>query len=385
MNIPLRHLLPEKISGYIYLLFIWLFTGFAIGTVTLLWPLRMWVNYTRENAYSALTEKVGVMALIVLLFIVSLRISLLLFQWHINQERRVITFYAAAIPMFAAAIALWLLMNPQIVNKGTEQTAVSQKFTTGPYPTIDKIVQLKKQGFTGVISLLHPAVVPFEPELLKEEEENLKKEHMELIKAPMLPWLADNTASLKLIEALAKEGKGKYYIHCYLGKDRVNVVKNLLLRVLGNENVNSNEGENSRTFETAGSFERGNIYKIDTAVYMTPFPTDEEFVSYFLAGNVKAVANLMDTVAAADSRPWIHKEQKTLTGNGLIFKNFAIKAGMPEKEINRVLDSISKLPKPLVVHQWSTSSPESKLFRKYYYQRARYTQKNLATNDLETF
>jgi len=345
----------------------------------------MWVNYTRENAYSPLAEKLGVMALIIFLFIISLRISLFLFQWHTNQERRVITFYALAIPMFSAAIALWLLMNPQIVNKGTEQTAISQKFTTGPYPTIDKILELKKQGFTGVISLLHPAVVPFEPELLKEEEENLKKEHIELIKAPMLPWLADNTASLKIIEALAKEGKGKYYIHCYLGKDRVNVVKNMLLKVLGSDNVNSNEGESSRTFESTGSFERGNIYKIDTSVYMTPFPTDEEFVSFFLAGNVKAVVNLMDTTTAIDSRPWMQKEQRVLSANGLVFKNFAVGANMPEKQINSILDSLNKLPKPLVVHQWSTNSPESKLFRKYYYLRTKYTQKNLATNDLETF
>jgi protein tyrosine phosphatase (PTP) superfamily phosphohydrolase (DUF442 family) len=382
MNLSMRRLLPEKFKGYIFLTSIWLFTGFALGAIILLWPLRIWVNYIRDNNYSHTAEKAGVVGLIGLLLIISFRISLALFQWHVTRKRIIITILALAFPLASSAYALYLFMNPDIVNKDTAKIEVTEKFTTGPYPTEEKIKELKKEGFTTVISLLHPAVVPFEPELLNKEATLLKKYNMELIKAPMLPWVADNNASLKIIEDLVKNGKGKYYVHCYLGKDRVNVVKNLILRLSGT--VNNATTESSRTFETIGSFERGNIYKIDTSTYMPPFPTDEEFLAFFLAGHIKTVVNIMDSTVK-ENRTWIQRERTALEPNGIIFKNIAVHEGSTEKEVGNIIDSIFLLPKPIVMHFWNTSSPQSKLFRKIYYQKTHYPQTNLANHVTETF
>ena len=377
-----RDILPRNFKGYLFLAFIWLFTGFALGTVILLWPLRIWINYVRDHNYTDITEKIGVMILIMLLIIISFRISLTLFKCHVTNKKVIVTLLVIIFPLIASACALYLFMNPDIVNKGTANEPVTQRFTIGPYPTEEKIKELKKEGYTTVISLLHPAVVPFEPELLNKEEILLKKYNMQLIKAPMLPWIADNSASLKIVEDVVKNGKGKYYIHCYLGKDRVNVAKNLILRLSGS--VSNMTTENNRTFEGMGSFERGNIYKLDTACYMPPFPTDEEFLAFFLAGQIKTVVNLMDS-SVEENKPWIQKERTALASNGIVFKNMAIDVKSSPKEIENVIDSILALPKPLVVHHWNTTCPESKLFRKFYYQKTHYIQTNLATHDTETF
>jgi hypothetical protein len=187
MNLSTKRLLPEKFNGYIFLASIWLFTGFALGTLILLWPLRIWINYIRGNNYSDATEKAGVLVLVGLLIIISFRLSLVLFQWHVSCKKMIITGLAIAFPLTSSSYALYLLMNPDIVNEDTAKVKVTEKFTTGSYPTEKKIKELKKEGFTTIISLLHPAVVPFEPELLNKEEALVKKYNIQLLKRLCYP------------------------------------------------------------------------------------------------------------------------------------------------------------------------------------------------------
>src|SRR4051794_19856701 len=337
MFVSIQPKFPRRFSGYVFLCFIWLLTGFALGALILLWPLRIWVNYTRDNNYSDTIERAGVIMLIVVLIIISFRISLALFRWHVTNKKVIITVLSITFPLIASASALYLFMNPDIVNKDAVKVNVTERFTIGPYPTEEKIKELKKEGYTAVISLLHPAVVPFEPELLKQEEILLKKYNMQLIKAPMLPWIADNSASLKVIEDIVKRGKGKYYIHCYLGKDRVNVAKNLILRLSGS--VSTSNGESNRTFEGMRSFERGNIYKIDSVCYMPPYPTDEELLAFFVAGRIKTVVNLMDS-NISENRSWVQKERNALQPYGITFKNVAVNIQSTPQEIENIIDSI---------------------------------------------
>ena len=105
MNLSIRQLLPEKFKGYIFLIFIWLFTGFALGVLILLWPLRAWVDYIRNNNYSATAEKAGVLVLIGLLIIISFRAGLALFQWHISEKKMIITVLAIALPVTSSSYA----------------------------------------------------------------------------------------------------------------------------------------------------------------------------------------------------------------------------------------------------------------------------------------
>jgi protein tyrosine/serine phosphatase len=363
---------------------IWLFIGFALGTLLLLFPLRTWVNYVRENELSESVEKMGVVLMMLVLVIVSFIISYKLHKWHLAKRKTVITILSLTLPFLFATGALALFMNPDIVNKGAETDEISQQFTIGPYPTESKIAQLKAEGYTGIISLLHPAVVPFEPRLLDEEETATKKFGIELVKAPMLPWIGDNTSSLEKIEKLVKAGKGKYYIHCYLGKDRVNVVKNLIAKVSGDASaIESELGATNRTFEKMKEFERGEIFKLAEDIYMTPYPTDEEFLSFFLAGKVKSVVNLMDG-ANPRNKKWIDKEKKELIKASVAFRHMSWNEN-DMKGANNIIDSILASPKPVVIHQWNTHGNDVRTFRKLFSQKTGSTTINLATNVPESY
>jgi len=382
MASALKRSFPKNFKGYALLALIWLFSGFALGAAILLGPLRTWVNYARAHEFSSTVESLVVMVFILLLVVISFILSLKIYKWHRLSAKKLSGKLVLAIPALMAAIALWLFMNPQIINRGETSESVSSKFTVGPYPTEDKMKQLKEEGYTTIVSLLHPAVVPFEPSLLKDEEAATAKYGLTLVKAPMLPWIGDNEASLDSIKNIILNGKGKYYFHCYLGKDRVNVVKNLIVNLTGKvDEVNT---ESRRSFETQGSFERGEIYKIDSAVYMSPFPTDEEVLAFFLAGNVKSVINLMDSTDE-EAKPWIEKEAKALQSMNINYSIINVPEDAKDKDIVMVLDSIEHLPKPLVVHHWNTTCPQSILFRKNYYLKTKFVQINLATKDAATY
>ncbi|HWB26297.1 MAG TPA: hypothetical protein VG738_12490 [Chitinophagaceae bacterium] len=378
MKLPFAQLYPSHFSGYIFLAFCWLFTGFAMGTIILLWPLRIWVNFARDNNLPSYIESAGVIVMILFLVVLSFRLSLQLFQWQLLSGTLWWRMAALALPCIAAIIALWLFLHPDIINSDNEGQNISEKFTIGPYPDETKIVELKKEGYTDIISLLHPAVVPFEPRLIKEEEAAAAKNGIHLIEAPMLPWIGDNEASLKKIENIVKTGKGKYYIHCYLGKDRVNVVRNMLTRLNGK--TGNDAGDSRRTFEEIGSFERGDVYRIDSEVYVTPFPTDEEFLSFFLAGNVKTVVNIMDSTEKG-AEPWIVKERKVMEEGNIKFKMMTVKALDAEPYLRRIIDSVNIWPKPLVVHHWNTTCRESVFFRREYYKAVKAKQVNLAIKE----
>jgi len=45
----------------------------------------------------------------------------------------------------------------------------------GPYPTYEELRKLQDDGYTAVVSLLHPAVVPFEPKLISDERFRRKR------------------------------------------------------------------------------------------------------------------------------------------------------------------------------------------------------------------
>lgn len=375
MIIPLKRQFPHNISGYIFLAAIWLFSGFVLGTLVLLFPLRMWVNFVRNNNLSATTENIVVILMIALLVVSSFKCSFKLFRWQYLKKNWVAKIIALVIPALAAMAALWLFMHPGIINNDEVNTVVSPKFTIGPYPTEEKMRKLKNEGYTAIVSLLHPAVVPFEPSLIKDEEATAKKLRLELIKAPMLPWVGDNERVLDSIKNIILKGKGKYYFHCYLGKDRVNVVKNLILELRGrvdNENPN-----NQRTFEAQGVFERGDIYKIDSAVYMTAFPTDEEILAFFLAGNVKSVINLMDSTDK-EATMRIEKERTALKKMNIHYRVITVNENANDETLIRLFESLDSLPKPLVVHHWNTTCPQSILVRKKYFDKTKYVQVNLA-------
>ncbi|HEX3031599.1 MAG TPA: hypothetical protein VHS59_05075, partial [Bacillota bacterium] len=109
-------------------------------------------------------------------------------------------------------------------------TAVESQVTFGPYPDAKKLEELKKQGYTGVITLLS-TTIPFEKVLLDKETAAGDRLKLKVHSTPMLPWVSSNRSALdeikELVAAETASG-GRLYIHCYLGRHRVNLVKQLL-------------------------------------------------------------------------------------------------------------------------------------------------------------
>jgi hypothetical protein len=86
-----------------------------------------------------------------------------------------------------------------------------------------------------------------------------------------------------------------------------------------------------------------------------------------------------------ENKPWIQKERTALEPNGILFRNFVVNAKKTKKNIKNIIDSILTLPKPIVVHHWSTTNSQSMLFRKIYFEKTSCPQTNLATHGTETF
>jgi hypothetical protein len=139
----------------------------------------------------------------------------------------------------------------------------------------------------NIVSLQDPRVIE-ELEGIKEEKAATERLGLKFIQAPMLPWVSDNTESLEQIRQLALHGKGTYYVHCGLGRDRTNIAKRVIesvgpqskARVAGTRDL-----KKAVSFERrAEPFQRGRPFKLAQDVWVVPFLNDHEFYGYIIQG-----------------------------------------------------------------------------------------------------
>lgn len=344
------------------LLGLWLFIGFALGTVFLLFPVRWWANLCRANGWAHSVESGGVAIIILVLVLVSFALANGAMKLFVRSDRPLVRVLLVILAMGAAGTAYWMWINPSMMrgNMAAEQTAGSH-FTFGPFPDAARLAELHAQGYTAVISLLHPAVVPFETQLIAREKNEAAAAGIELIHLPMLPWVSENTESLGKLRALAAANKGRYYIHCYLGVDRVNVARRIIEQASGAVAVVEGGGLATRrgldVKMRKGGFERGPIFQLEPGLYLTPFPTDGEFVSYILGGEVKHVVALLDPVDA-EEKSRIDYERKLLESHSLPFH--LVEVGVNRFDSRRILETVQmarKLPRPTVIHSFFSADP----------------------------
>ena len=110
---------------------------------------------------------------------------------------------------------------------------VTENIIIGPYPRdrdFEKLVKVKK--VTVFISLLNPSL-PFEKDLIRKEREILDSLGVAFYNVPLsfinLESPENYRAITRIREIIQKHKNEKIYIHCYLGRHRVEfVAKNLL-------------------------------------------------------------------------------------------------------------------------------------------------------------
>ena len=180
----------------------------------------------------------------------------------------------------------------------------------------------------------------------------------------MLPWVSENKESIGKIIKLAVGGKGKYYVHCYLGKDRVNVVKRIIRRF--SSSITSVNKDSIRTLEGLKIFERGEIIKLDEGVYITPYPTDDEIFTYLLNGSVKKIVSLLNPKHPPDTM-WINKEEQIYKTHFMPYELIPLDHSL--SNANRLMEIVNKtkqMPRPLVIHAFLSKSLRTKAFIKAY-------------------
>ena len=351
------------------LLLIWLATGFTLGTLTLLGPVRWTTTLLRARGVAEIGETMVVLTLILLLVIVSFGLSYFLMRRTVTATR---WWKGAAYPAMATAAALltvWIWLTPGLINSGSQaEELAGTRFTFGPYPTRGDLRRLKNEGFTDVISLLHPAVVPFEPRLLSRELEAGKAAGINVIHTPMLPWLSDNNASIEKLRALILEGEGKYYVHCYLGRDRVGVVRRLVSQLIPDAGgtLAASGSLLEHPIAAEDDFERGVIVRLDEGVYLTPYPTDEEFLAFVFQEATGTVVSMLDPDVPSELR-WLEKEREALARYAVPFLSVPVPSDPFEPE--RVMELVARvkgLGGNVIVHGLRDDSPSFEAFAQAY-------------------
>ena len=343
----------RRIGAFCY---IWLVLGFFSGTLLLVGPVRWIVAYLRSGGFQQGTEDAVMIGVIALFVLVSALLAwIVVRQMGQCSTRRARLAYPAVLTVLAL-LCLYAWTDPAIMAKAAggvsgKVNTGGAEFVFGPYPDRQRLTQLKEEGFSAVVSLQHPAVLPFEPPGIAEELRATAEIGLTFIHAPMLPWVSSNDASLEKIRQLAREGNGKYYVHCGLGRDRANVVKQML----------ENEGartEKADGFKDATSFdtrlaegnqpmERGQLRKLDDDVFLVPYPNEHEMFGNMLSGQVGHVLLLLDGTVP-EQQPWI-AEARARFGEFKVPHSFEPLRPHDDAHASAIVRKAASLPRPLVI------------------------------------
>jgi protein tyrosine phosphatase (PTP) superfamily phosphohydrolase (DUF442 family) len=291
----------KQVFGFLY---VWLMVGFAAGTLVLVAPVRWITDFAHGHGWSQGTEDVIMMGVIGLYLAASLAITIALTRLLFQYRARAFKYGLIVGVTGMAGSALWGWSNPAIyatmaggMDGESVETESGVVFLFGPYPSRERLEELKAEGISGVISLQHPAVVPFEPEGIQKERAWTEELGLRFIHAPMLPWVSDNRAALETIGRVATEGVGRFYVHCGLGRDRVNVVKHMLERMgVKTEGTQLAQamGWQERVDQGMKKMARGEAERIGTRVWLVPSPNEHEIFGNMLAGQAGLVVLLLD-------------------------------------------------------------------------------------------
>lgn len=344
-------------------LYVWVMVGFFSGTAVLIGPVR-WVTQAVERAGWSQGGEDLLLKLVILSFVVG---SLLGSRWLVQRMYR--TRHQpvrVGIPILAtmlAALTMWGWTNPgrmlASVAGGTQSEVTLESgatFLFGSYPDRARLAELKAQGVTAVVSLQHPAV-PIEVPGIRAERETAAELGLEFIHAPMLPWVSDNEGSLEMIRQLVRDGRGTYYIHCGLGRDRANMVRHLVEQT-GVPTVSAKGAYAALSFDArqrqyeegevpSPGFERGLLTELEDGVWLVPHPNDRELFGYMLAGQVAHVVSLLDP-SDPEQAEWLATQERLFAQQQTPLTVMTLAAG-DSKTAARIVEMVRTLPRPVAI------------------------------------
>ena len=133
-----------------------------------------------------------------------------------------------------------------------------------------------------------------------------------------------------MFKDIALHGKGTYYVHCGLGRDRVNIAKRVIeslepqnhVRLAATSGLKRAEGFETRTTP----FQRGRLFQLADGVWMIPMPNDAEFYGYIIQGSPGHVTLLLDPADSVQAK-WMDKAQHDMRQYSITFNVLPTSAG----------------------------------------------------------
>lgn len=270
-------------------------------------------------------------------FVIALVATLAYYRKVVNAKvpRPRLAYGIAGASVLAAGLVFAAFLNTGfavITSRQGQVREVTSRFTFGPYPELPELQQLKAQGYDGVISLLHPTI-PFETVLIAREEANARQAGLRLYHFPMLPWISDNREARDGIRKLVQGSSGKrYYVHCYLGTHRTNLVRAIVLE-------GQREGTQAANALLPAALDRGILLTYDNKrIVVGPFPSDEEWYLSILSTGVREVVSILDP-KRPDYQPFQEKAQKICKDSGLRFTSMPVDSQAPSsRDVQNLAD-----------------------------------------------
>ncbi|WP_395048887.1 hypothetical protein [Flavobacterium sp.] len=365
----------NKSQSVILFLYFWLCIGFPLGLwVLLAGPSKWLAEYSHSTNMEMSKENILGKLIIIVYIIASFFLALLFNRLIKGSKNKSVKRFVLGILSFIMLASVYIFsFNPQwLISYSGENLTTNIKnqedkydhleFDYGSYPNEEMIKSLKEQGYDGIISLLNEMVIPAEPALMKDESELTKKYGIKLINMPMMPWISKNEKTLQVAKKFIENEKGLYYVHCYLGRDRVNIFKSVAKKY-GAKN-NTKVTSNIRKIEELPTWTRGKYFKLEEGVYLTPYPTDDEFIMFIL-NDFKTVISTLDN-NVKENKPWIVNEKKLFTNYSMNYIHYPLSPTFNQKDLAALKKLINSNEKPILIHGFLTNDDISKFIISHY-------------------
>lgn len=334
---------------------VWLVVGLFTGTLVLVLMVRWLIGLLHHFGLGQTAESrvlIGVILLFVLgSFLLTRALVRRLFRVSSVGVRRAVL-ASLVIPL---GLSLYAWSDPGrmlAAVAGSQEAKLTMsggpEFVFGAYPDYNKLQELKREGVTSVVSLQHPGVL-VELQGIESEKKATQELGIHLIQAPMLPWISNNETSLATIRQIALNGHGRYYVHCGLGRDRVNVAKRLIESLQGQSHVRSTADlKKALGFEHRNRpFERGVPQRLATGVWLVPYLNASEFFGYVLQGQAGHVILALDSTDV-QQRQWLAEAKRQMQTYMVPFETMQVHQLRPA-DIAALKARITALPAPVTV------------------------------------
>ncbi len=345
--------------------------GFAGGGVFLLFGLVPLQRHLGARGWSQHEIDQTLSFFIFGWFLFALLVAALYSRFTLHVARPMAALSLAGVAALAAGFVFYEFLHAgswMLAGRSAAFEEVSQQLSFGPYPEKEQLQRLKDQGYDGVINLLHPAM-PFEEVLTREEKKNAGEVGIPVYSFPMLPWISENKAALLGIRGLIQQPGRRYYVHCYLGEHRVNLV-----RRMAGYGSSAEEAGDSR--ELPEHLEGGPLFSYEgERIVVGPFPSDEEWFRVLLRHGIREVVSTLNPDDPED-RERMGQVQKISRDYAFVLTERPLNKDAPDPAaVRRLADYLKKsdrkvyvlglrsdawateLDKALGSHQGQTASP----------------------------